>query len=470
MPNAEQDAYSYLETIERMAGRLSAGNFGVSDLMDFWPTLYPFSAALLTLFLGNALVAGKIIAALCGAASCVLVFAIVRQLTHRAALAWLGFALILCNPLHLFYSSASMTDIPHACFILASLCAALRRNWMTAALCMAVAQGMRVEAWIFALLLPLLQFVYERRISLRVILILIAAPLLWIAISYLATGNPLSFFAERSRYVASYLEFEQNRRGFLGADVWRDLAYFMLGANAAVQLMAGLAGCALVFLAVQRREPPPSAPAITACYFFALLAFLGSAYLAKSQPVIWVRYGLIFFALGLPLAIWIGQELVRFGKPGWLVKTLATVALLLSITESARQIPVIFHALEGHQAQKTIAGQLSFALRHPQDQGAKCFCDDPAVRVLSGLGPGRFVRSTMVPPGAAADVTVFEDYLRRERVLYLVFAAAENSLPGKIYPTLLQSGPNLPRFEHLGTQRSGFGPDLSLYRLRLDKR
>ena len=82
-------------------------------------------------------------------------FYLVWELTRQMWLAWLSFALILCNPLHLLYSGASMTDVPHACFILGSLYAALRRHWVVAAIWMAIAEGIRIEAWVFVLVLPL---------------------------------------------------------------------------------------------------------------------------------------------------------------------------------------------------------------------------------------------------------------------------------------------------------------------------
>ena len=59
------------------------------------------------------------------------------------------------------------------------------------------------------------------------------------------------------------------------------------------------------------------APLVVASYFCALLGFLTLAYLSRSQPVIWVRYGLILFVIGLPLAAWMLDKawLARHGSP-----------------------------------------------------------------------------------------------------------------------------------------------------------
>ena len=231
-PNPEQDGYSYVETIARLSASLSAGTFRAADLFDFWLPLYQFAAAIANLWVHNPLLVGKILSAGCGAASCVLVFGVVWELTQNRSIAWLSFGLVLCNPLHILYSAASMTDVPHACFILGSLYAALRRRWVAAAIWMAIAEGIRIEAWVFVLVLPLLQLAYERRVSLFVLLILILPPLCSIGICQLATGNPFAIFERRQFYIQSYLDFVPSRRGFTSDDIQRDLDYYSLGANA----------------------------------------------------------------------------------------------------------------------------------------------------------------------------------------------------------------------------------------------
>ena len=97
------------------------------------------AAAILNRWIDNPLLAGKILSSLCGAISCVLVFAITEKLTRSVLLASAVFALVVLNPLHILYSAACMTDVPHACLVLASLFFLLRDRWLVAAVLAAIA-------------------------------------------------------------------------------------------------------------------------------------------------------------------------------------------------------------------------------------------------------------------------------------------------------------------------------------------
>jgi hypothetical protein len=462
-PNPEQDGYSYVETIARLSASLSAGTFRAVDLFDFWLPGYQFAGAIANLWVQNPLLAGKLLSAGCGAASCVLVFGVVWELTRKRWLAWLGFGLVLCNPLHLFYSAASMTDVPHACFILGSLYAALRRRWIVAAISMAIAEGMRMEAWVFVLILPFLQFVYERRVSPVVLLILVLPPLSSIGICQVATGNPWTMFERRELYIQSYLDFFPSRRGFTARDIQRDLDYYSLGANAVIQFAALVVGASIIQRLI-RRESVPRNLGITAGYFFALLGFVFVAYMTRHQPALYPRYGLLFFVLGIPLLAWM---LERFWKICDLppVRVLAVCGLvLLSIRESTRQLAVIHSSLESARAESAVAGQLRLSASQESD-ARPVFCDHAAVRVLSQLPAQRFLRSNAVPRSAAASRQTFEDYLRQQRVGYLVLMPIENSLPVKLLPQLHHAGSSpLPEFQLLARALAHPETEIFLYR------
>ena len=86
----------------------------------------------------------------------------------------------------------------------------------------------------------------------------------------------------------------------------QDAAYFLLGANS---IMAGT-GLA-IWCAVRRRRAPPLAVMLTLGYPAALLGFILFAYITRCQPVLLPRYGLIFFALGLPLLMYLIQFLIK---------------------------------------------------------------------------------------------------------------------------------------------------------------
>jgi hypothetical protein len=63
------------------------------------------AAAIVNVWVGHPLLVEKL-SALCGAISCVFVFAITMQLTRSVA-AWTAFVLIVLNPLHILYSAAA---------------------------------------------------------------------------------------------------------------------------------------------------------------------------------------------------------------------------------------------------------------------------------------------------------------------------------------------------------------------------
>jgi hypothetical protein len=462
-PNPEQDGYSYVETISRLSASLSAGTFRATDLFDFWLPLYQFAAAIANLWVHNPLLVGKLLSAGCGAASCVLAFGVVWELTQKRSIAWLSFGLMLCNPLHILYSAASMTDVPHACFILGSLYAALRRRWVAAAIWMAIAEGIRMEAWVFVLVLPLLQLAFERRVSLLVVLILILPPLCSIGICQLATGNPLAIFERRELYIQSYLDFVPSRRGFTSDDIERDLDYYSLGANAVIQFAAFVAGASIIQRLI-RREGIPANLGLAAGYFFALLGFLFVAYVTRRQPVLYPRYGLLFFVLGIPLFAWTLDSFSNVcASPPFRV-LVACGLILLAVKESTRQLAVIHSSLESARAETAIARELQ--LNVSRDGAARpVFCDHVSVRVLSQLPAQRFLRSNAVPPDAAANRQTFEDYLREENVLYLVFTQVENSLPAKLLPQLRDAATaSLPEFQRVDHEVARSEAEIFLYR------
>jgi hypothetical protein len=99
--------------------------------------------------------------------------------------------------------------------------------------------------------------------------------------------------------------------------------------------------------------------------------------------------------------------------------------------------------------------------------GVRCFSDDVAIRVLSNLPSERFLSSETVPKGATANAGDFLDYLRKERTGYLIFFPTEDSLPVKLFPELSRTDrSNAGNFEQLAFERSSFGPDIWLYRVR----
>src|SRR6267142_117700 len=139
LPNAFGDAYVYIRDIGTMSTKLSQGTFALTDLYGFWLPLYQFISAVVNVFLQNGFYAGKIVSALFGVGSCLLVYSITLRLTASEKAALLGFVLLDLNPLHITYSASTMTDVPHAFFVLASLYFFQMSGWVLAALFAALA-------------------------------------------------------------------------------------------------------------------------------------------------------------------------------------------------------------------------------------------------------------------------------------------------------------------------------------------
>jgi hypothetical protein len=465
LPNAEQDGYSYAETIALWSAKLSAGEFRLADLFGFWLPLFQFVAAIPNVWIDNPLVAGKMISSLCGATSCVLIFAITRDLTRSFVFAWIAFVLLLLNPLHLLYSAAAMTDVPFGCLVLASLWFVVRKRWTAAAVLGALAESVRLEGWTLVVLIPLLQFVAERKISLRSLSILLLPPLLWLGLSQLATGDPFAYFARRVQYQTSYLDFYPSRHGFAWPDILQDIEYLFIGANVFV-FVAIIAAGGLSILHMVRRSPRFSWPALVlAACAAAILGFLVLGYVTKRQPVILPRYGLIFFLLGLPLFLWWLQMLTNAWKHP-LSRVVVAVAIALLLWQWRPQLLTIAKVLPDFRVHREIATIVANALQQPNAADRRCFADAPSIHVLSRLPRERFVRSQTTPPAAAQNPTAFESYLREQHVAYLVYTSVEDSLPAKLYPQFGRANSDTGNFELVTVGFSPFGPDVWLYRLR----
>lgn len=467
LPNAEQDGYSYAEIIARFSAQFSAGHFQLTDLFGFWFPMFPLTAAIPNLWIDNSLVTGKVLSALCGAGSCVIVFAITQRITRSVALAYLAFALIIINPFHLLYSAACMTDVPSSFLVLASLWSLLRRRWVLAAIFAALAGCVRIEPWALILLLPLIQFAFERRISIAAMIILILPPFAWLTISYYATGDAFAYFAARAHYHANYLDFYPTRHGFAFADIRQDTDYFLLGANRIVVLAIIATAILSILRAVRGRRLMPLSAAAPLAFAAALFGFLFLAYVTKRQPVILPRYGLIFFPLGLPLLIWLTGLSIKRWPRSPLLKLGVFAIIVLCIRETKGQVDTIWKVRADFRAHQQIAHVLTAAFNQFPNTEQRCFSDDVGVRVLCRLPVDRFVRSTFAPPSAWQDAAVFESYLEETHVTYLVFTRTEDSLPAKLFPELGSSVQAASgKFQLVAFAPSPFASDVWLYRLR----
>ena len=462
LPNAFGDAYVYIRDIGSFSTKISNGSLALTDLFGFWLPLYQLIAAVLNLLIRNGFYSGKIVSALFGAGSCVFVYFITSQLTNSRKAALLIFLLIALNPLHIFYSSSAMTDVPHAFFVLGALYFVLEKKWIVAAIFAALAGLTRVESWMFVALIPFLQLIRERRISPVPVLIMIIPPLFWFYVSWKATGSWLACFQQRQQYLDWLLMMNPAIAHFSLLNVLRDTATLLVSADIAVLIACFMAAWFVVREGLQVRRHAFSERAHTILppliFFFAFFALLLVAYLTHQQPIIFPRYGLILFTLGLPVLAWTFLRL-KEAKPGWARHFLIAVILICGLDASI-QFAGAVGTINQYRAQRAAAEYLQSHFDRNSD--AQVFCDEGTVQVLSGIPFERIVTSSEAPGDREAFIT----FLRGRKVTYMVVANQPGSTPRKLFPEL-DSGGSVDPFQPVFSSRSKFLPtQIWVYQVR----
>jgi len=430
LPNEEGDPYSYLRAIEMMRDSILNGSFTLTELFGFWLPLYQFVSALLSTLFGNPLYVAKLVSAVSGAAVCVFVFAISRELTARTVLSMVMFAAIAFNPIHIMYSSFSMSDVPHASLLIASLYFALRRRWIIAATLIALGGLVRPEAWIFIVLLPMLQVIVDRRFSIGPFLIALSGPLVWIYISWAATGNPFEYFKVRDEYVQELLRSDPTLAGNSFAGVLGNLKTLLYSAGPAVVVGCAFALCMLLRRMNFRFEKRLSQPSlfIALTYFFSVLSFLLIAYFTRHQPAIFARYCLILFALGLPILGWVLAR-TKDWRPA-VANTFVGLTCLLCCWQVFVQCRDGIAYVNVVSQKRVVAGYLRE--QSLTNSAVKAFCDDDTVKILANLPPGSFVSSS----NSINESTAFLNFLEENRVGYLVYENREGSAAVTLFQEL----------------------------------
>jgi len=436
-PNAFGDAYVYIQEIGTLSTKIASGSFRLIDLFGFWLPFYQLISAQLNLFIKNGFYSGKIVAGLFGAGACLFVYLLTERVTNNGKAALSVFLLIAFNPLHLAYSGSAMTDIPHAFLVLAALYFAVTGDWIVAAIFGALAGFTRVESWMLVALLPFIQFVKERRISILPVLILAAPAVFWFYISWKATGNWLECFVQRQQYHDWLLRMNPAIAHFSPGNVLKDAATLIVSSDIAVMTAAFAAGGLGIkrwrnSLSHHDKRNQFSSVLAPLFFFFAFLALLVGAYLTHQQPIIFPRYGLILFALGLPVLAWTLLEIRKRDPRRWRLALTATIALL-AIDATVQCVGTV-GSLNQYRAQRAAADYLRD--HFDRNSGARIFCDDGTVRVLSGIPPDKFVDSNTAPK----DRQHFLKFLDDSDVDYLVLIEAERSTPFELFGAVPDQG------------------------------
>jgi hypothetical protein len=462
LPNAFGDAYVYIQEIGTLSTKLANGSFRITDLFGFWLPLYQFLSALLNVFVRNGFYSGKIVAALFGAGACVFVYFVTERVTTNINAALCMFLFVALNPLHIFYSASAMTDVPHAFFVLAALYFVLTGNWIIATVCGGLAGLIRVESWMLIALIPFVQFIKERRISIIAFVLLLIPPMFWFYISWRATGNWLACFVQRQEYHDWLLHMNPSIAQFSAGNVLKDLATLLISSDIAVLIAAFVAGWFVLKHRrrfVLRTESSSELDAILApvLFFFAFLALLFGAYLTHQQPIIFPRYGLILFTLGLPILAWayrrIGQRRSQFAR-----RVLITV-VVICITDGMIQFTGAIGTLNQYHAQRQVADYLRDHV--DRKSNAKIFCDEGTVRVLSGIPEARFLTSAQAPNERAAFLT----FLDQNQVEYLVIVKRRDSIPARLFADIESNDPEDLNFV-MHSYTDFLSTDIWLYRVK----
>jgi hypothetical protein len=427
LPNAFGDAYVYIQEIGTLSTKISSGSFRITDLFGFWLPFYQLIAALLNVVVKNGFYSGKIVAAVFGAGTCFFVYLVTQHLTKNETAALWMWLLIAFNPLHVFYSGSAMTDVPHAFLVIGTLYFALTGNWIVAAIFGALAGFTRVESWMLIALLPFLQFTRERRISAVAVLILIVPPLLWFYISWKATGNWLACFVQRQEYHDWLLRMNPAIAHFSLISLSKDLATLLISSDIAVLLASFAAGWFVLgrareLIASVRSDNGNVLPPVL--FYLAFFVLLFVAYLTHQQPVIFPRYGLILFTLGLPILAWTFLR-IRHHRPQT-ARVLLIVVVAFCVFDAGIQLAGAVGTVRQYRAQRAVADYLRDHFN--SKSAARIFCDEGTVRVLSGIPESRFLTSSQ----ARGDDTAFESFLQTSQVEYLVIADVQGSRLAKL--------------------------------------
>jgi hypothetical protein len=186
------------------------------------------------------------------------------------------------------------------------------------------------------------------------------------------------------------------------------------------------------------------------------LALLLLAYVTHQQPIIFPRYGLILFSLGIPILAWTYLAMTT-RQPQWSRRLLVTIVLLCALNASA-QFAGAIGELNRYSAQRRVADYLRE--HFDANSNGKIFCDEGTVRALSGIASDRFVTSSEIPK----DYDGFLAALTEKRVAWAIIAPQPGSTPAQLFPWVEYGEPIGP-YEAVMEARSAFLPtNIHVYR------
>ena len=240
--------------------------------------------------------------------------------------------------------------------------------------------------------------------------------------------------------------------------VLRDGASLLVSTDIAVFLAAFVAGWKVLKRLLTggkiSNEMLPTLPPLI--FWFAFLSLLIFAYLTHQQPIIFPRYGLILFSLGIAILAWTVLRLRE--EKAHLARRLVISVIAICVFDASVQLVGSAGLLNQYSAQRAVADYLRD--HFPPNGNGRIFCDEGTVQALSGIAPEKFLSSADAP----RDRADFLAFLNEKNVEYLVIVKKEDSIPSKLFPWS-EYGERVGTFESVMHGYSEFLPtNIQLYR------
>jgi hypothetical protein len=416
----EADAYARMQLTASLADALRR-HLPLAGAMyvPVWPPAWHLTGALVELAWPSAYYVPKLLAALFGGLTPVLVYALARRISGELAPSLLAWLIVTVAPLEVLYATSGMSEAFYGFwFVLAALAfvhAERDNQWLlVAALALVPPSLTRFDGWI--LLPALVPFAWLQRrtrptTAIGAFVIVALVPLAWFALDFYVAKRPLSFLAAHRAYVEHFYATYQ----------FHDL-YANRGPLGWTFHLACLATTMGVFTAVigvrtAMREHGRDARAL-AGWIAITFAYLLAMWILRRQMG-WRRH---YLALGACLAVFAAIGFVRLGRRRAIAFLVADFLLVL-----ATSAPFVYVPRRFQQA-------ASFLRAHE----GRIYSDEPGVRLMTG--GERFVSDA--PRVTPAELIA---WLKARDVRWVVFSNVDYSPLGEVFPWM-KDGLDRPPF------------------------